>query len=105
MALSYGTSDYIECGGITAVIPLNSKVGSFQDYNAEQIIAPLRAMTALAQESFPEGSAIDRFGPSSSPCAQKHAQISRHDTASQASRGTRVIKRTLAKSVFLVVNK
>jgi Na+-exporting ATPase len=34
MALSYGTSDYIEGGVITAVIVLNVAIGFRQEYNA-----------------------------------------------------------------------
>lgn len=46
MALSYGTTDFIEGGVITAVILLNIVVGFFQDYRAEQTIQSLQAMAA-----------------------------------------------------------
>ncbi|KAK1977329.1 potassium/sodium efflux P-type ATPase [Colletotrichum cereale] len=44
--LSFAISDYIEAGVITAVIVLNIVVGFIQDYNAEQTIQSLYALSA-----------------------------------------------------------
>ncbi|KAF5854379.1 hypothetical protein GGP41_007170 [Bipolaris sorokiniana] len=46
MAISFGISDYIEGGVITAVILLNIVVGFWQDYRAEKTIESLKKLTA-----------------------------------------------------------
>ncbi|KAK9454341.1 sodium transport ATPase [Dipodascopsis uninucleata] len=46
MALSYGTSDWIEGGVITAVILLNITIGFFQDFNAEKTMKSLLSLSA-----------------------------------------------------------
>ncbi|KAI1905615.1 hypothetical protein LOZ12_006818 [Ophidiomyces ophidiicola] len=46
MALSFGISDFIEGGVITAVILLNIVVGFVQDYRAEKTILSLQALSA-----------------------------------------------------------
>ncbi len=55
MAISYGTSDFIEGGVITAVILLNVVVGFIQDYRAEQTIASLLAMAAPVSKVVRQG--------------------------------------------------
>ncbi|KAK9477592.1 hypothetical protein V1514DRAFT_108015 [Lipomyces japonicus] len=46
MALSYGVSDYVEGGVITAVIVLNIAIGVVQEYRAEQTIDSLRSLSS-----------------------------------------------------------
>ncbi|KAA8910141.1 potassium/sodium efflux P-type ATPase [Sphaerosporella brunnea] len=46
MALSYGTSDYIEGGVITAVIALNVAIGFWQEFNAEKTVDSLRSLSS-----------------------------------------------------------
>ncbi|KAF2113812.1 hypothetical protein BDV96DRAFT_613638 [Lophiotrema nucula] len=46
MGLSFGISDYIEGGVISAVIVLNICVGFYQDYKAEKTIQSLKKLTA-----------------------------------------------------------
>ena len=46
MALSYGVTDYIEGGVITAVIILNVLIGFYQEFKAEQKMDSLRALSS-----------------------------------------------------------
>ncbi|KAI9845990.1 MAG: Na+ ATPase [Sclerophora amabilis] len=46
MALSYGVSDYIEGGVITAVILLNVFIGFYQEFRAEQKMDSLRSLSS-----------------------------------------------------------
>ncbi|TGZ81585.1 potassium/sodium eff [Ascodesmis nigricans] len=46
MALSYGTSDYVEGGVITAVIVLNIVIGFWQEFNAEKTVDSLRSLSS-----------------------------------------------------------
>ncbi|KAB2580820.1 putative potassium sodium efflux p-type atpase protein [Lasiodiplodia theobromae] len=46
MALSYGVSDYVEGGVITAVIVLNVLIGFYQEYQAEKKMDSLRALSS-----------------------------------------------------------
>ncbi|KAG8525993.1 uncharacterized protein KY384_000755 [Bacidia gigantensis] len=46
MALSYGVTDYIEGGVITAVIVLNVAIGFYQEFKAEQKMDSLRALSS-----------------------------------------------------------
>ncbi|KAI9800641.1 MAG: hypothetical protein M1825_003963 [Sarcosagium campestre] len=46
MALSYGVTDYIEGGVITAVIVLNVLIGFYQEFRAEQKMDSLRSLSA-----------------------------------------------------------
>ena len=46
MALSYGVSDYIEGGVITAVIVLNVVIGFYQEFQAEKKMDSLRALSS-----------------------------------------------------------
>ena len=46
MALSYGVTDYIEGGGITAVIVINVLIGFYQEFKAEQKMDSLRALSS-----------------------------------------------------------
>lgn len=46
MALSYGVTDYIEGGVITAVIVLNVLIGFYQEYQAEKKMDSLRSLSA-----------------------------------------------------------
>jgi Na+-exporting ATPase len=46
MALSYGVTDWVEGGVITAVIFLNIGIGFFQEYNAEKKMDSLRALSS-----------------------------------------------------------
>ncbi|THH08360.1 hypothetical protein EW146_g9023 [Bondarzewia mesenterica] len=46
MALSYGVTDWIEGGVITAVIALNVGVGFYQEYRAEQTVDALRSLSS-----------------------------------------------------------
>ena len=46
MALSYGVSDYIEGGVITAVIILNVGIGFYQEYQAEKKMDALRSLSS-----------------------------------------------------------
>src|SRR5579859_966307 len=52
MALSYGTTDFIEGGVITAVIVLNITIGFLQEYKAE------KTMDSLRQLSSPTGAVL-----------------------------------------------
>ncbi|OJD36706.1 potassium sodium efflux p-type fungal-type [Diplodia corticola] len=46
MALSYGVSDYVEGGVITAVIVLNVLIGFYQEFQAEKKMDSLRALSS-----------------------------------------------------------
>lgn len=46
MALSYGVTDWVEGGVITAVIFLNISIGFYQEYNAEKKMDSLRALSS-----------------------------------------------------------
>lgn len=46
MALSYGVTDYIEGGVITAVIVLNVLIGSYQEFQAEKKMDSLRSLSS-----------------------------------------------------------
>ncbi|KAI9792849.1 MAG: Na+ ATPase [Piccolia ochrophora] len=46
MALSYGVTDYIEGGVITAVIVLNVLIGFYQEFRAEQKMDSLRSLSS-----------------------------------------------------------
>lgn len=46
MALSYGVSDYIEGGVITAVIVLNVVIGFYQEFQAEKKMDSLRSLSS-----------------------------------------------------------
>ena len=46
MALSYGVTDYIEGGVITAVIILNAAIGFYQEFKAEKKMDSLRALSS-----------------------------------------------------------
>ena len=46
MALSYGVTDYIEGGVITAVIILNVLIGFYQEFQAEKKIESLRSLSS-----------------------------------------------------------
>lgn len=46
MALSYGVTDYIEGGVITAVIVLNVAIGFYQEFQAEKKMDSLRALSS-----------------------------------------------------------
>ncbi|KAK7544732.1 potassium/sodium efflux P-type ATPase [Phyllosticta citribraziliensis] len=46
MALSYGVSDYVEGGVITAVIVLNVVIGFYQEFQAEKKMDSLRALSS-----------------------------------------------------------
>ncbi|KAI9874307.1 MAG: hypothetical protein M1830_009894, partial [Pleopsidium flavum] len=46
MALSYGVTDYIEWGVITAVIVLNVVIGFYQEFQAEKKMDSLRSLSS-----------------------------------------------------------
>ena len=56
MALSYGVTDYIEGGVITAVIFLNVLIGFFQEYQAEKKMDSLRALSSPTANVLRDGS-------------------------------------------------
>ncbi|KAI5793196.1 hypothetical protein EDC01DRAFT_655546 [Geopyxis carbonaria] len=55
MALSYGTSDYVEGGVITAVILLNITIGFWQEYNAEKTVDSLRSLSSPSADVLRNG--------------------------------------------------
>ena len=55
MALSYGVSDYIEGGVITAVIVLNVLIGFYQEFQAEKKMDSLRALSSPSAAVLREG--------------------------------------------------
>lgn len=63
MAISYGITDYIEGGVITAVIVLNITIGFFQEFRAEQKMDALRTLTSPSASVLRDGS----FGTTPSP--------------------------------------
>lgn len=58
MALSYGVTDWVEGGVITAVIVLNIGIGFYQEYNAEKKMDSLRALSSPSA-SVLRGGAVD----------------------------------------------
>ncbi|KAL8895201.1 MAG: hypothetical protein Q9207_008264, partial [Kuettlingeria erythrocarpa] len=55
MALSYGVTDYIEGGVITAVIVLNVVIGFYQEFQAEKKMDSLRALSSPSAAVIREG--------------------------------------------------
>lgn len=55
MALSYGVSDYIEGGVITAVIILNVSIGFYQEFQAEKKMDSLRSLSSPSASVLREG--------------------------------------------------
>ena len=55
MALSYGVTDYIEGGVITAVIVINVLIGFYQEFKAEQKMDSLRALSSPSAAVLREG--------------------------------------------------
>jgi len=55
MALSYGVTDYIEGGVITAVIVLNVGIGFYQEFQAEKKMDSLRALSSPSATVLREG--------------------------------------------------
>ena len=55
MALSYGVTDYIEGGVITAVIVLNVTIGFFQEFRAEKEMDALRSLASPSASVIREG--------------------------------------------------
>ena len=55
MALSYGVTDYIEGGVITAVIVLNVLIGFYQEFKAEKKMDSLRALSSPSAAVLREG--------------------------------------------------
>ncbi|KAI9889663.1 MAG: Na+ ATPase [Vezdaea aestivalis] len=55
MALSYGITDFIEGGVITAVIVLNVCIGFFQEYRAEQKMDALRSLSSPSASVLRDG--------------------------------------------------
>lgn len=56
MALSYGVTDYVEGGVITAVIVLNIAIGFYQEFQAEKKMDSLRALSSPSATVLREGS-------------------------------------------------
>ncbi|KAI9758673.1 MAG: hypothetical protein M4579_002921 [Chaenotheca gracillima] len=56
MALSYGVSDYVEGGVITAVIFLNVTIGFYQEFKAEQKMDSLRSLSSPSATVLRDGS-------------------------------------------------
>jgi len=55
MALSYGVTDYIEGGVITAVIVLNVSIGFYQEFQAEKKMDSLRALSSPSANVLRDG--------------------------------------------------
>ena len=55
MALSYGVTDYIEGGVITAVIVLNVMIGFYQEFQAEKKMDSLRSLSSPSAAVLREG--------------------------------------------------
>ena len=55
MALSYGVTDYIEGGVITAVIVLNVAIGFYQEFRAEKKMDSLRSLSSPSAAVLREG--------------------------------------------------
>ena len=55
MALSYGVSDYIEGGVITAVIVLNVAIGFYQEFQAEKKMDSLRSLSSPSASVLRDG--------------------------------------------------
>ncbi|KAI5307560.1 Na+ ATPase, partial [Ascosphaera atra] len=58
MALSYGVSDYVEGGVITAVIVANVLIGFYQEYKAEKKMDSLRSLASPSALVIRNGTAI-----------------------------------------------
>ena len=58
MALSYGVSDYIEGGVITAVIVINVLIGFYQEFKAEKKMDSLRSLSSPSANVIRNGNAI-----------------------------------------------
>lgn len=56
MALSYGVTDYIEGGVITAVIVLNVVIGFYQEFQAEKKMDSLRSLSSPSAAVIRDGS-------------------------------------------------
>ena len=56
MALSYGVTDYIEGGVITAVIVLNVAIGFYQEFQAEKKMDSLRSLSSPSAAVIRDGS-------------------------------------------------
>lgn len=55
MALSYGVTDYIEGGVITAVIVLNVTIGFYQEFQAEKKMDSLRSLSSPSAQVLRDG--------------------------------------------------
>ncbi|EFR03913.1 potassium/sodium efflux P-type ATPase [Nannizzia gypsea CBS 118893] len=58
MALSYGVSDYIEGGVITAVIVINVLIGFYQEFKAEKKMDSLRSLSSPSANVIRNGNSI-----------------------------------------------
>jgi len=58
MAVSYGVRDWVEAGVITAVIVLNVTIGFFQEYQAEQKMESLRALSSPSADVLRDGQIV-----------------------------------------------
>ena len=58
MALSYGVTDYVEGGVITAVIALNVAIGFYQEFQAEKEMDSLRSLSSPSAVVVRDGSEI-----------------------------------------------
>ncbi|GBF61808.1 calcium-transporting ATPase [Trichophyton mentagrophytes] len=58
MALSYGVSDYIEGGVITAVIVINVLIGFYQEFKAEKKMDSLRSLSSPSANVIRNGNAV-----------------------------------------------
>lgn len=78
MALSYGVSDYVEGGVITAVIILNILIGFYQEFQAEKKMDSLRALSSPSANILRDGQ-FDNF-PSAEVVPGDIIQIKTGDT-------------------------
>lgn len=78
MALSYGVTDYIEGGVITAVIFLNVLIGFYQEFKAEQKMDSLRALSSPSAAVLRDGT-IDTI-PSAQVVPGDIVQVKTGDT-------------------------
>ncbi|KAI4288128.1 MAG: hypothetical protein L6R35_002609 [Caloplaca aegaea] len=58
MALSYGVTDYVEGGVITAVIVLNVAIGFYQEFQAEKKMDSLRALSSPSAAVIRDGHVV-----------------------------------------------
>ncbi len=58
MALSYGVTDYIEGGVITAVIVLNVAIGFYQEFQAEKKMGSLRSLSSPSAAVIRDGTEL-----------------------------------------------